>query len=209
MAWRARRRLGKVAESGKPHYNPLLWFNAHNSRLLTIPLAGRAPLRSFARKRAQRGEGENPLTKTELQERIRQGYEKLTKALEGLTEEEATRVGLNPQWSIKDALAHITAWEFEGARIVSEIQSGTWEQQEFNQQVIDEFNARAVAARRANSMAEVRNEWDTAHLELERVVETLLPDEVDESAFASQFVKLVTYKHHTHHAAQIEKFRES
>ena len=147
------------------------------------------------------------MTKTELQERVRDGYEKLTKALEGLTEEEATRVGLNPQWSIKDALAHITAWEFEGVRIISEIQSGTWEKQEFNQQIIDEFNARAVEVRRENSMAEVRNEWDTAHLELERTIETLLPDELDESNFVSQLVKLVTYQHHAHHAAQIEEFR--
>ena len=53
------------------------------------------------------------MKKTELMERVREAHEKLTGALEGLSEEEATRTGLNPNWSIKDALSHISAWEIE------------------------------------------------------------------------------------------------
>ncbi|MCA1850403.1 MAG: maleylpyruvate isomerase N-terminal domain-containing protein, partial [Acidobacteria bacterium] len=65
------------------------------------------------------------MKKTEIQECLREAHKKLTGALEGLSEEEATRTGLNAQWSVKDALAHISAWEIEGARIIREIQEGT------------------------------------------------------------------------------------
>ena len=148
------------------------------------------------------------MNKSELLERVREAHEKLTKALEGLTEEEATRVGLNPHWSIKDALAHVVAWEIEGVRILSEIQSNTWKPQKFDKETIDEFNAHAVASRQENSMSQVRLEFDEAHREMEHTIVTLLPDEVDESTPAYKFVEGTTFRHHTHHAAQIEKYRD-
>ncbi len=148
------------------------------------------------------------MKKTELLERVREAHEKLVKALEGLTEEEAMRVGLNPQWSVKDALAHIVAWEIEGVRIISEIQSETWKPKKFDKQLIDEFNAHAVESRRENSMSEVRLEFDEAHQEMERTIVSLLADEVDESSPAYKFVEGVTFRHHTHHAAQIEEWKE-
>ena len=149
------------------------------------------------------------MKKTELMERVREAHEKLTKALEGLTEEEATRTGLNREWSIKDALSHITAWEIEGARAISEIQGGTWKPQKFDKETIDQFNAHAVESRRENSMSEVRLEFDEAHREMEHTIVNLLADEVDESSPAYKFVEGTTFRHHTHHAAQIEEYKSS
>jgi hypothetical protein len=146
------------------------------------------------------------MTKTELRERVRASHEKLTKALDGLSEEQATRRGLNPQWSIKDALAHITAWETEGARIVGEIQNGTWKPQRLDKQAIDDFNARAVEARKQDSMPQVREEFDAAHREMERVINSL-PEEIDESSPAYKYIEGVTFRHFAHHAAQIEGWK--
>lgn len=147
------------------------------------------------------------MKKTELQERVRESHAKLVRAIDGLTEEAATRTGLTSQWSIKDALAHIAAWEVSGARIITEIQQGTWQPQAFDKQAIDDFNARAVEERRERSMRDVRDEFDRAHGEMERVIQSL-PDEVDEASPAYTFVNLITVQHHAHHAAQIEKFRD-
>jgi hypothetical protein len=146
------------------------------------------------------------MKKTELKERVHESHEKLIKALDGLTEEQATRVGLTSEWSIKDALAHIVAWEFEGVRIINEIQQGTWQPRRLDHQMIDDFNAQAVTDRRERSMREVADEFNIAHMEMERVIESL-PDEVDESSPAYKFVEGVTFKHHAHHAAQIEKYK--
>lgn len=148
------------------------------------------------------------MKKEEMIERVRAAHEKLTKALDGLTEEQATRTGLNSQWSVKDALSHITAWEIEGARILSEIQSGTWEPQKFDKNAIDEFNARAVEKRRESSMNDVRAEFDEAHREMERAILSLLPDEVDESSPAYGYAEGTTFRHHAQHAAQIEEFKQ-
>jgi hypothetical protein len=147
------------------------------------------------------------MQKTELQERVRESHQKLTEALEGLSEEEATRIGLNENWSIKDALSHISAWEIEAGRIITEIQNGTWKPQRLNKEAIDEFNQQAVESRQGDSMPQVREEYDAAHREMERLIDAL-PDEVDESTPTYKYIEAVTFKHLAHHAAQIRKFRD-
>jgi uncharacterized damage-inducible protein DinB len=147
------------------------------------------------------------MKRTELQERVRESHGGLVAALEGLSEEDATRVGLTEQWSIKDALSHIAAWEIEAARIITEIQSGTWKPQRMNQEMIDEFNRQAVESRRERSFPQVREEFDAAHAEMERVINPL-PEEVDESSPAYKYIEAVTFKHFAHHGAQIQKFKD-
>jgi hypothetical protein len=147
------------------------------------------------------------MKKTEIDERVRESHLKLLKALDGLTEEEATRAGLNPQWSIKDALAHIVAWELHGADAITEIQAGTWKPQRLNKELIDNFNARAVKVRRELSMREVSDEFNAAHARMVSLIETL-PEEIDESSPTYKFIEGVTFRHMTHHAAQIEEWRQ-
>ena len=146
------------------------------------------------------------MKRTELQERVRESHGGLVEALEGLSEEDATRVGLTEQWSIKDALSHIAAWEIEVARIVKEIQAGTWKPQRMNQEMIDEFNRRAVEDRHGRSFPQVREEFDAAHAEMERIIDSL-PEEVDESSPAYRYIEAVTFKHFAHHGAQIKAMR--
>jgi uncharacterized damage-inducible protein DinB len=147
------------------------------------------------------------MKKSEIEERVRETHAKLAQALDGLTEEQATRVGLNENWSVKDALSHIAAWSIEAARIIGQIQAGTWQPQRFDKSAIDDFNAKAVEMRRERSMPEVREEFDAAHREMERVISTL-PDEVDESSPTYKLVEGVTFRHYAHHAAQIEEFKK-
>lgn len=147
------------------------------------------------------------MKKSEIEERVRESHKKLTDALEGVSEEQGTRVGLNPQWSIKDALSHITAWEIEGARIVREIQGGVWKPQRLSQQLIDDFNARAVEERAARSYVEVHEEFGRAHTEMQQLIASL-PDEIDESSPTYKFIEGVTFRHHVHHAAQIEDWKQ-
>ena len=147
------------------------------------------------------------MKRTELQERVRETHGGLVAALDGLSEEDATRAGLTEQWSIKDALSHIAAWETEAARIVKEIQAGTWKPQRMNQEMIDEFNRQAAESRRERSFPQVREEFDAAHAEMERVIASL-PEEVDESSPAYKYIEAVTFKHFAHHGAQIRKFRD-
>jgi hypothetical protein len=146
------------------------------------------------------------MKKTELQERVRDTHQSLAEALEGLSEEEATRTGLNENWSVKDALSHMSAWEIEAARIIVEIQNGTWKRQRLNQEMIDEFNRQAVESRQGHSMPQVREEFDAAHREMERIIETL-PEEVDESSPIYKYIEAVTFKHFAHHGGLIKEWK--
>ncbi|HEY0376997.1 MAG TPA: maleylpyruvate isomerase N-terminal domain-containing protein [Pyrinomonadaceae bacterium] len=148
------------------------------------------------------------MKRTELQERVRETHGELAAALEGLTEEEATRAGFNAQWSVKDALSHIAAWEIEAARIIGEIQAGTWKPQRLSHEAIDEFNRQAVESRRERSMPQVREEFDAAHKEMERII-AALPDEVDESTPVYKYIEGVTFKHFAHHGTQIKAMRNA
>ena len=146
------------------------------------------------------------MNKSELRERVHTAHTRLVKAFDGLTEEEATRTGLNPQWSIKDALAHLAAWDTQGAVIISKILREGVEPPDIDKKFIDDFNARAVAERGSHSMREVADEFNAAHSELENVLAEF-PDELDESSRAFKLFEILAVTHYTHHAEQIEKFR--
>ncbi len=51
------------------------------------------------------------MTKDELIKKIETEWDNLQAALDGLTEEQMHQPGVVGEWSIKDILAHITAWQ--------------------------------------------------------------------------------------------------
>ena len=148
------------------------------------------------------------MKKTELLERVRAAHERLTRALDGLTEEEASRTGLTAEWSVKDALAHIIAWEQTGAEALEGMLAGTYEPRRFDKESIDRFNAGATAERRGRTLGELSEEFGAAHRRMTGVLGRL-PEEVEESTPAYKFAEGVTFRHFAHHAEQIEKFRQS
>ena len=148
------------------------------------------------------------MKKTELLERVRSAREAMERALEGLSEEDATRAGLNPNWSVRDALAHVVAWEIEGANAIEGIRAGTYAPRPFDKETIDLFNEQAVAERRGRTFAEVRAEFEEAHTRMTGVLESL-PEEIEERTPVYKFAEGVTFKHLSHHAAQIEEWKKN
>jgi hypothetical protein len=62
-------------------------------------------------------EPKRPADKAELLANIQSGYDRLEALLASLTEEQMTIPGVNGSWSIKDNLAHLTAWQsYQAAR---------------------------------------------------------------------------------------------
>jgi uncharacterized protein (TIGR03083 family) len=145
--------------------------------------------------------------KTELLERVRAARGEMERALEGLSEEDATHPGLNPNWSVRDALSHVVAWEIEAANAIEGIRAGTYAARPFDRESIDRFNEAAVAERRSRTFAQVRAEFDDAHLRLTGVLEAL-PDEIEERTPVYKFAEGAGFKHLSHHAAQIEEWKK-
>jgi hypothetical protein len=51
------------------------------------------------------------IEKATLLEKVQRAYEQLNTLLAPLSEEQKTTPGVNGSWSVKDNLAHITAWQ--------------------------------------------------------------------------------------------------
>jgi hypothetical protein len=147
------------------------------------------------------------MKKSEVLERVRAAHERLARALEGLSEEEATRTGVTAQWSVRDALGHVVAWEFKGAEVLGELIRGN-SVPNIDDEMIERFNAEKAAERRTRSLAEVKAEAEESH---RRLIETLeqLPEELDESTRLYRFTEVATFGHITHHTEQIENWRRS
>jgi uncharacterized damage-inducible protein DinB len=53
------------------------------------------------------------MNKQSILDQCRAGHEKLAQAIDGLTDEDMLRPGAAGLWSVKDLLAHVTAWQSE------------------------------------------------------------------------------------------------
>lgn len=147
------------------------------------------------------------MKKTEFLERAGVAHRALISALDGLTEEDAARVGLTAEWSVKDALAHVAAWETEGALVLEGLRQGAVEAPKLDKETIDRFNAAAVEERRGRTLAEVREEFDARHRRTGELLASM-PDELDESSREYHLAEILAVRHYTHHAAQIEEWKK-
>lgn len=148
------------------------------------------------------------MTKTESSEQARTAHRALLQARDGLTDEQVVRSQLTPQWSVKDVLAHSTAWLIHGAEQWCDIQQGTWTLQKWNQEAIDRFNAEAIEKWDEHVMTEARTAPASAYEQMEQRILSL-PDEIDESSVSFKPVRAVVLKHMADHAAQIKAWRQS
>jgi uncharacterized damage-inducible protein DinB len=96
------------------------------------------------------------------------------------------RVVLQPksqgQWSIKDVLAHIVAWEEEAVKRLQLIADGKGDQILFydDMAAADAFNARAVAASRKRSLAALLNHTAQVRQQLIKALKQIPPDSLND-----------------------------
>jgi len=93
--------------------------------------------------------------------------------LASIPEDEILRPRTQGEWSIKDVLAHIVAWEEEAVKRLALIAKGKGERIVFydDMRAADEFNARAVAAARSTSLSALVKRAARAR---QRLVDSLL-----------------------------------
>lgn len=64
------------------------------------------------------------MKKDEMTEALEDEREKLVDALDGLTDEQMEEPGVVGEWSIKDLLSHLLAWEAEAIKLLWQLQQG-------------------------------------------------------------------------------------
>lgn len=143
----------------------------------------------------------------ELVKRVVDVHQRVTNALAGLTDEQTTRVGFNGEWSVKDLLAHLTAWKKRGAAELVSIANGTWQPQKMEMTAVHAFNRETVSSSRTQSLSEVRANFRQSHVEMLDLIAALPEHEFDETAPAFRVVNGGSVRHFAHHAAQLEDWK--
>jgi hypothetical protein len=130
----------------------------------------------------------------------------LAVAVRGLSDADICRPNVVGAWSIKNVLAHIAAWEQEGARRIDEITRGngpalTWPSREEE----DSFNAAAAAASEGRTVDQVVKSLEEAHQDFMDLLATfgdeLMTANLEVSA--QEWIPGWTYLHYQEHAPQI------
>lgn len=121
----------------------------------------------------------------------------LMRAIRGLPDPAFTRPGVVENWSIKDVLAHVSAWERELIEHVAAEEHGD----EYVMPEVDQFNAEQAALDADRTLDDVRDDLEETHAELMSILE-------ETPVLSRDLVKNDTYLHYSDHAAHINAWRQ-
>ena len=149
------------------------------------------------------------MNKPELLASIRRDHRKLEELISPLSESQMTAPALDAGWSIKDVLAHISAWEGRCAGWLEAVARGeTPERPEVND--VDGANARDYAAAQHQPLSNVLATSRDAHAAMIRSVEALSEaDLADEKRFGWptwQMASSNSDEHYREHVEQIQSW---
>ncbi len=118
---------------------------------------------------------ETPLSKSEMLDQIASTRTHLESLIAALSEAQMTTPGVQEEWSIKDMLAHIAAWERLTIERLGSAFSGTPLGRKLIQsnRDIDEMNAQVYEANRDRPLSEVLAEFEAAHRDILALVTSL------------------------------------
>jgi len=140
----------------------------------------------------------------------------LLQALDGLTDDALLRVGAVGVWSVKDALAHLVAWEAELVTTLSRLEPRqTPPLVEIED--IDEWNAEQYSINAPRPLASVHDDFHGVHKHLLQAVEALDDRTLDdnrrfpwmEGEPLSYLIAENAVWHEEEHAEDIRAWRES
>jgi hypothetical protein len=128
---------------------------------------------------------------------ISRDWLELMRAIRGLPDPSFSRPGVVGNWSIKDVLAHVSAWERELIEhIAAEEHGDEWELPN-----VDQFNAEQAELDADRTLDDVRDDLEETHAELMSILE-------ETPVLSRDLVASDTYKHYAEHAAQITAWRQ-
>lgn len=161
----------------------------------------------------------HPSDKAALLEVIRSERARFETLLAGLTEAQMVEPGVEADWSIKDLMAHIAAWERLAMDRIQAAQTGSALQYPLiaGDDFVDQFNAQVCQAHADQPLAEVQTEFRNAHQDFIRQIETLEESKLPQKLNFDWSGKLTfqvmisanTHWHYAEHAAAIEKWLET
>ncbi len=154
------------------------------------------------------------MSKKEILERLRTERARLEAAIAGLSEETMRQPGAVGHWSVKDVLAHITAWE---AELVTALWYNTIGRRPRLADIrnVDAWNERRYKENKDRPLERILNDFHGVHEQLLQRVEALSDEELDDPRLyewtggktLAEVIAENSYAHEAEHAEQIEAYR--
>lgn len=150
----------------------------------------------------------HPATRAEFFERERAAWAELSATWEGLPDDALLRPGAcGPEWSVKDVMNHVAAWQEAALRVVGDLLEGRWGRLGPN---TDKFNALRQAEDRDRPLDDTRQRLSQARDDL-----LALLDRVPEAGLLNVYgrqqigwwAKYATYGHYGEHIRELMEFR--
>ena len=91
-----------------------------------------------------------------------EGWRRIDALVDGLVAEEIERPGLTDEgWSVKDMMWHVAAWSQDTARVLTEMEAGTWDGDDPSEAAgyTDRVNREWFAHSRTMELEDVRTAW--------------------------------------------------
>jgi DinB superfamily len=143
-----------------------------------------------------------------LLERLDAAWTALTDSYAGVSDSLLMEAGVVDDWSVKDVVAHVTAWEEEALKHLPLIIAGGIPARYAAQGGIDAFNARKTQEGRRRSLAEILRRRDQTHARLVEFVRSQPDGTFGGPTRARRRLRLDTYGHYPEHTAAIRAWRQ-
>lgn len=160
-----------------------------NTETMTVAAATQERMRMRARARE----------KERVLRDIDKAWRGLMDAVEGIPESLMSEAGVAGDWSVKDILAHIAAWDRETTRVVMEIMRGDEPSWPIHEQKFNDLN---YEADRRLSPIEARNRALSAHKALVEMLD-------GRGEVRADWVRGTTYGHYPEHTEEILRWRRA
>ena len=157
------------------------------------------------------------MDKATLLDNISAGHEMLEKVLSPLNEAQMTAAGVNGDWSIKDVLVHITAWQH---RLLAQMQAATRGEEpaiyglDITGEEMDRLNEQFYEENKTRPLNEVLGDFQSIHSQMLAAVQAMTGEDLtDPHRFAWtgskplwQFIASETYEHILEHVGAIHRW---
>ena len=148
------------------------------------------------------------MSKDDLLREMDAGFAALLDAVDGLSEEQMTRVWYG-DWSVRDILAHVAGWHREEIAMLERMARGERPVPESTDYTDDDaWNARFVAKWRAASAGEVLAELKATKEAYVAAASRLPEERFEEGRTARRLVQQGCIEHYREHADEIRAWRE-
>jgi len=129
-------------------------------------------------------------------------FEELISRFDSLAETQMSIVGVTPEWSAKDLLAHLAYWERAAAEQVREFEAGRSSAKKRTRVQLERINREVVSANRATPKHLLREELILARSEIVAAMKRA-PEELEERSPLARIVYSQCVEHRRHHLEQL------